>query len=290
MILAAGPWQLEVNPEVGGSVRSLAWAGIPVLAADDTASDPVLAAGCFAMLPFANRIRDGLVRLPAGASRTVTPGGVADPAHPLHGIGWLRPWQVEPTDPSDGVLLKLVHPGDPAWPWPFQAFLSFRVSDAAFTSTLMLANTGSGPIPASIGFHPWFPAATARFSTRARQLWLPDPSGLCTRPEPCAGFEGAAPADQPLDACLTGWTGEAGIELQGHPFLLIANMPSGPVPRVPDALHVYTPTGGARFCLEPQSARSGAFDVEAGQPGGPPLLEPGDELVMSMAIMALDAP
>lgn len=289
MMIEAGPWRMDVSPEIGGSVRTLSWNGLPVLADDDTAGEPILAAGCFAMLPFANRIRDGVVRLPGGATRTVAAGGVADPAHPLHGIGWLRPWKVETTDRFNGVLLKLVHEGDAAWPWPFEACVSFDVHESAFTSTLILTNAGPEPMPASIGFHPWFPAPAARFSVRTQQLWRPDLAGLCIYPEPCPGFERVAPADQPLDACLTGWTGEARLELEGHAFMLIVTTPSGPVPHIPDALHVYTPPGGARFCLEPQTARSGAFEVEAGQPGAPPLLEPGDELVMSMAIIALDA-
>lgn len=289
MILETGPWRMEVSPEIGGSVRSLSWNATPVLATDDTAGHPVLAAGCFAMLPFANRIRDGVVRLPAGERWVVEAGGVADPAHPLHGIGWLRPWQVEPGD-ATGVFLKLDHTSDAAWPWPFQAHLLFSLKEAAFSATLMLANTGSEPMPASIGFHPWFPAATARFSVKADQLWHPDEAGLCVRSERSAGLVDAAPRDRALDACLTGWDGEVEIELDGHRFWMIARTPSGPVPRVPDALHVYTPAAGSRFCLEPQSARSGAFEAEAGQPGGPPLLDPGAELVMSISIIALDTP
>lgn len=290
MIVEAGPWRMEISPEIGGSVRSLSWNGLPILASDDGASHPVQAAGCFLMLPFANRIREGVVRLPGGDSRTVTAGGLGDPVHPLHGIGWLRPWQVETFDPARGALLKLVHHGDGAWPWPFEAYTSFDVVDEAFLSTLMLANTGSEPMPASVGYHPWFPAAGARFTAAGSQLWLPDAAGVCAQAEACAGFENAAPGDRFLDASLTGWDGAVQMQLHGHPFTLVARTPSGPVPRVPDTLHIYTPSGGSRFCLEPQSARSGAFDLVAGDAGGPALLKPDEELVMSLVIMAPDSP
>ncbi len=290
MIFETGPWRMDISPEIGGSVRSLSWNAMPVLASDDTADHPVLRAGCFAMVPFANRIRDGVVRLPGGVHRTVAAGGVADRVHPLHGIGWLRPWQVASAHPTSASL-TLIHDGDAAWPWPFEASLLFGIREEAFSATLMLGNPGPEAMPASVGLHPWFPATAARFSARAGQLWRPDMAGVCTQSEPCTAIEDMAPSDQPLDACLTGWDGEAEIELHGHRFLLIARTPSGPpVPGVPDALHVYTPAGGTRFCLEPQTARSGAFETEIGQPGGPPMLEPGQELVMSVVIVALDSP
>ena len=57
----------------------------------------------FPLLPWCNRIRDGRAQF-GGRDIAIAPGHPASPSgkHPLHGIGWLRPWQVAQASPTPG--------------------------------------------------------------------------------------------------------------------------------------------------------------------------------------------
>jgi aldose 1-epimerase len=285
---------MDVAPETGGAVRQLIWKGLPVLAADPDRTDPVLGMGCFAMVPFANRIRHGRLPGPGGRQLEIKAAGVADPVHPIHGVGWLRTWTVDEVDEAEGrVRLFLDHAGDVYWPWAFQAWLGWSLTEAAFCATLVVSMeevpSGQPSMPASIGLHPWFPMQNSRFTAPGTRLWAGDADSICSQPVEHAGFDDAAASSLDLDHCLTGWDGEARIALQGHRFLLFATTPEGAASRRPAALHVYAPSGGTRFCLEPMSARSGAFDAEDPVGQGVAMLAPGrHDLVMSMGLVALD--
>jgi aldose 1-epimerase len=258
-----GGWQGVVWPAVGGSVGSLWYNGQPVLLDDPARPHPVLRAGMFPMVPFANRIRSGRLRLQDGSTRQIGHQGLDHHGHPLHGTGWLRPWQVAQAT-AGCVVLDYVHAPDPFWPWPFQARLRYAIEPgaggaAAFRASLSLTCAGPEPMPASIGLHPWFAARPdARLSLSATGRWDPDDQGLCVIRGRAGALEQAAVGTLDLDSCLTGWSGAARLDLPSGRFALEA---SGDRPL---AAHVYTPQDAPRFCVEPQTARSGAFELDTG--------------------------
>ena len=99
--LGAGALRVEVAPQVGGSIArfDLVDPATGVREAllrgcdedgDDDAAD-VLAAGCFPLVPFANRIRGGRFECD-GRSVMLAPNMAGDPS-PLHGQGWRAAWQ-----------------------------------------------------------------------------------------------------------------------------------------------------------------------------------------------------
>ena len=153
--LAAGDYALAADPAIGGSIRNLTWRGQPILR--EATGDAVLDAACFPLVPFSNRIAHGRF------TWDVLEVGIApnfpdrDHPHPLHGFGWISAWKVIG---ADQTMIEMEHPypgGE--WPWPYRARQCIRLAPQGVKLTLSLRNQGDSPMPAGIGFHPYFPRA-----------------------------------------------------------------------------------------------------------------------------------
>src|SRR5690348_15278151 len=106
VVLAAGELRLVLAPAAGGSIaaftrewqeggrrRELHWMR-PATASGLAAHNPLDMAS-FPLVPFCNRIRDGRASFEGREIRFPPNHPGMDAPHPLHGIGWLLPWQVE---------------------------------------------------------------------------------------------------------------------------------------------------------------------------------------------------
>ena len=239
-------WALELAPEAGGAVTALRWQGIDVLRPASTGTSDPLAMAAFPLVPFAGRIArgrftfDGVdVRLPA------------DPAfepHALHGQGWRRPWQVEHVTAAEALLSFEHAPGD--WPWHYLARQHFVLHDTAFALTLELANLSARPMPAGLGWHPYFPAGDASIRADVRRHW---PWSVDMTPG------GPQPLTPAVD--LRSWRAVAGLALDD----VFDAGPSGAELRWPGHaltlqaseelrfLVAYTPADAGHFCVEPIS-------------------------------------
>src|SRR5438309_12080262 len=95
--LQAGNLRLELNASIGGSISAFEWIGenasTPILRKCHRPLEKVLDAACFPLVPYVNRIRDGRFTF-RGREVRLAPNMAGDPS-PLHGQGWLNPWQVE---------------------------------------------------------------------------------------------------------------------------------------------------------------------------------------------------
>lgn len=84
-------------------------------------------------------------------------------AYPMenHGFADLLPWEVESID-GDGVTLSLQPNGLTkfVYPFDFDLAVTYALKGSTVTITTTVGNTGSEPMPFSLGFHPYF-AATA---------------------------------------------------------------------------------------------------------------------------------
>ena len=94
--LTAGPMDVGLAPEIGGSVAWCRWRGIDLmrpLSDADAASGNVLGVACFPMVPYANRIAGNAFAFEGKAWRFEA----NNPPERLnvHGTGWRRPWRVE---------------------------------------------------------------------------------------------------------------------------------------------------------------------------------------------------
>lgn len=248
--LAAGDATLVVSPADGGRIASLSVGDRELVARVD--HGPIWW-GSFPMAPFAGRIRDGRFTF-EGATWQLP---LTMPPHAIHGIVHDRPWTI-----IDGATIE-VRLGDP---WPFAGTVRQRfVLEPARMQVTMELIAGER-MPASIGWHPWFPRryrpgdddvalsfeADAMFERGADGL----PTGRLVPPKP-----------RPWDDCFTA--------VRRDPML-----------RWPDGFELAIASSCANWvvfderddglCVEPQTGPPDALNLD------PTVVEPGSPLVATM--------
>lgn len=282
LCLRQGPLELQWLPELGASCAALrhhAGGGAPVdilRPLPEGSTDP-FQSGFFALLPYANRLfgqvllADGPPQAPIALNRTGQP-------HPVHGVGWQRPWLLGDASAS-WLHLVHTHSADAHWPFDFGATMDLRLSERALRIELSLRNASGQAMPAGTGFHPWLiaePDAQLRFD--ARHVWIKDGEGLPLRripPAQDARFD-AGPwrpvHGLELDHCFAGWRGVAELRRPqaGLNLRLCASADQG-------HLQVFRPPGQGWVCVEPVSHAAGAFSLAdlQGEEHGARLLAPG---------------
>ena len=155
LILEAGDVRATILPAEGGRVGSLIVDGRELL----VTGDPDLKRwGSYPMVPFAGRIRDGRFSF-RGASHQLPLGS---PPHSIHGVVLDRPWRVE-----DAHTLSIDL--DERWPYRGRVVQRFAMDEHEMTFQLTLQ--AADPMPATIGWHPWFRrVAGARRTPRRGRL------------------------------------------------------------------------------------------------------------------------
>ena len=101
------------------------------------------------MAPFVGRVRDGVV---AWAGRTVRLR-LNDGAHAIHGAGFDASWTV--IDRTSGSIKMTCDFDDPSR-WPFGGSMIQTIEIARGRLTLKAEVTAREPMPAALGWHPWF--------------------------------------------------------------------------------------------------------------------------------------
>ena len=154
LILSTDRLELTLNPSIGGSISALEWiAGdrrMPVLRKCNSCSENVLEAASFPLVPYVNRIRGGRFAF-RGREVVLAPNMAGDPS-PLHGQGWLAPWQVE-SSAADRAVLSFRHsPGE--WPWEYRAEQHFQLDESGLSLRLTCRNLSDAPMPCGLGQHP----------------------------------------------------------------------------------------------------------------------------------------
>lgn len=286
--LAAGALRLALAPAVGGSVaafyeerdgRRFDW--LRPATADALAARDLRSMASFPLLPWCNRIRNGRAHF-GGRDIAIAPGHPASPSgrHPLHGIGWLRPWQLAQASPTRVELVLSVE-ADAQWPWRFEASQLFELDASALRCCITLRNRDTAPMPAGIGHHPYFVHhAGTRLSADTAAMWRGDaevmPVALERTPEVDLLREGVQLAELDLDNNFTGWRREARIEwpTASRALVMAAEAPL-------DFFVLYCPRGADHFCAEPVSQCTDAFnlwDRHGSDEVGGTVLAPGESL------------
>ncbi|MBT2321630.1 aldose 1-epimerase [Variovorax paradoxus] len=293
--LAADALHLVLAPAVGGSVAALydeqdgqRFDWLRPATADALAAHDLFAMASFPLLPWCNRLRDGRAHV-AGRDIAIAPGHPAGPSgrHPLHGIGWRKPWQVAQASPTRAELVLSVE-ADAQWPWRFEASQLFELDATGLRCTVTLTNRDTTPMPAGIGHHPYFPhRAGTWLSADTAAMWRGDrevmPVALEPTPEVALLREGVQLDVLDLDNNFTGWKREARIE---WPTALRALVMTAEAPL--DFFVLYCPSGADHFCAEPVSQCTDAFNLWGrhgpGELGGT-LLAPGASLSGRWALL-----
>jgi aldose 1-epimerase len=168
--LTAGPLRLVLRPAWGGRVLSLTHRDHGALLVPITATEFLPDAwprgGAYPLVPFHTRVSE--------ARFSFQGRDIALPPHPdtapnaLHGFASRRAWQGEAD--TDTAHLDLRHPGDSAWPWRLRARQAFRLAPDRLEIALSVTNDDALPMPAGLGWHPYFPPVAA-LHTDARHFW-----------------------------------------------------------------------------------------------------------------------
>ncbi|MFF0014662.1 aldose 1-epimerase [Streptomyces sp. NPDC005374] len=139
--LTAGNAEVTVQPENGGRIGGLRIDGTELLRQGDRF-------GCFPMVPWCGRVRDGRFR--DGA--TVRQMPLNSPPHAIHGTARDGAWTVAHSGSDSAVITyDLVDP----WPYTGRVTQAVALTGDALTLT-MSVETYDSSFLAQIGWHPWF--------------------------------------------------------------------------------------------------------------------------------------
>lgn len=240
--LTSGELRLALLPAIGGAIAGF-WRGdVPVLRSPDPATIATARDGAsFALAPFSNRLGFCRFRWHGRDHRIVA--NVPETPHALHGVAWMRAWQVLESG-ADSATLRYVHTADEYWPFHFTLEQQLVLTPTALEHRLRFTNTAAEPQPVGLGFHPYFAKRPrSRMHVECAERWETDPTQLPTRKVAQAGIDGDV-AHLGFDHCFEGWRGAARIRDEKLSLKLTSSLPY---------LMVYTPDPANYFCVEPVS-------------------------------------
>jgi aldose 1-epimerase len=263
LVLEASDARLEVSPQAGGRIASLVVRGSELLV---TEGDAAVMWGAFPMVPFAGRIRHGRFRFDDRDIQVAVNFG----PDAIHGTVFERPWQVDERSPAT-LSIDL----GPGWPFAGHVIQRFALSDGQLGVSLTLI--ADEPMPAALGWHPWFRRRLSGAGGDGRSGELSAPVGIhldaawmyLRDAEDIPTGELVEPPDGPWDDCFTGlrsaprltWPGVLGLEVSSScDHLVVYDEP-------PDAV-----------CIEPQTAPPDFVSI------APSTTIPGVPLVATMTL------
>jgi aldose 1-epimerase len=273
LVLNDDAMRLTLDACRGGAIRELERDGRAIFRPTPaTAGEDPFDTACFAMAPYVNRIAHGRFSF-AGQAVRVARNWSEDP-HPLHGHGWRARWLVVASSSWSATLQ--FEGGADEWPWRYRCRQRFELAADGLSVELSIANLSDTPMPTMLGLHPYFPqAAQAQLQARLPKVWMTDQAALPVQeaPTPASWDFTASRAINavPLDHCFSGWDGNATLRWPDRTVLVHAAHC--------EHLQIYAPAGQDFFCIEPQSARSGAL---GGDGAGMRVVAPGERFAIGV--------
>jgi len=286
--LEAGALRLELAPAIGGALTAFyemqgsgRFDWLRPATDEALAHRDLFAMASFPLLPWCNRIRDGRAKF-GGREVAIRAGHPAGPSgrHPLHGLGWMRPWRVAQAS-ATRARLELTVDADAQWPWRFEGSQIFELDPTGLRCTITLTNRDTAPMPAGIGHHPYFPHRTdTRLQTATSAMWRGDsevmPVSLESSSEVTRLRSGVRLSELDLDNNFSGWQHSARIDWpeSSRSLVMSAEPPL-------DFFVLYCPSGADHFCAEPVSQCTDAINLAdrygPGDVGGA-VVAPGETL------------
>lgn len=276
--IARGDICAQFLPGLGGALARLTWRGIDLLRAAPRDCTDVRETACFPLAPFANRIADARFAF-AGERVALPDNGIAAP-HAAHGFAWQGDWSVT-AHRGDRLELRLDHDG-PAWPWRTRVSQVATLTDRGLLLALSIENADARPMPAGLGFHPYFRRSVdTRLIANVTGGWSPDERRIATRwsADPAASLRRGDPvaALAPADLCCAGWDGQLRV---ADDAATVAIRASAELPY----LHLFVPEDADFFCAEPVSHVPDALNRRDATPMA--VIEPGASLSATILIEA----
>lgn len=249
---------LHVDPQLGGRLTSWRVGGRELLLAGRPDMPPTFG-GCYVMVPWAGRIRNGRF---SWRGRTIELER-DDAPHALHGVAYRRPWLLEEVAADRAVLtfdLDTAVVRDAGW--PFGGLVRHEIRLTADTLDLRLTLTATTQdLPATMGWHPWF---RRRGVGPQQAVVQAEAVGAYERDGPLPTGRIVASVPRPWDDCL---------RLQGTPAVVWPG--TGRVEVAMDTpvavIFEQHPEG---VCIEPQTGPPDAVNL----PEGPPVVAAGERM------------
>ena len=170
IVLTKGDMLLELDPCAGGAVSKFKHRDLDVMrpAPDRVgpAFDPTQYAS-FPIVPFVGRIFEAQFGI--NGSKIDLHANFPPEPHAIHGHGWQDVWKVE-AQSKTAATLHFHHEAD-AWPWSYDARQSFRLTDNRLTVELAVTNLSDTPMPAGLGWHPYFAREKATLIVPTSHIW-----------------------------------------------------------------------------------------------------------------------
>jgi aldose 1-epimerase len=211
-----------------------------------TASRP---SASFPLVPYSNRLGYRKFRW-KGRDYTTQPN-FADNPHSVHGVGWLRPWEIVSSSVLE-VVLRYVHTPDADWPFAFEVRQYFTLTPQAMSVQMVFTNLADVSQPVGLGWHPYFPKrARSRLHIELSDRWDSDATQLPTRKVAQPGIDSDV-SHLNYDNCFEGWKGPARIRDEKFSLQLTSSL---------RYLVVFTPQDRDYFCVEPVSHVSNAIHM-----------------------------
>ena len=224
----------RVEPALGGRLASLVVRGTELLVTGAAHDHPMMW-GSFPMVPWAGRIRGA--RFSFDGREHELPANLAP--HAIHGTGYVARWH----ELGDGTLR---HDFDAAWPFGGYALQRFALDDRGLTCTLEVH--AERPMPAMVGWHPWF-RRPVELTFAAASMYRRDGDGI-------ASVELITAPPGPWDDCFTG--------VDAPPQLTWPDGPTVTITSSCDHWVVYDEPSHA-LCVEPQSGPPDEFNLRGAQ-------------------------
>lgn len=253
--------ELVLAPECGARIAAFRMSGRDVLrpaSPEALARADLYGFGGFPLMPYSGPIFGGGFQFAGhwhGLDRTVPEEPTA-----THGEGWIRPWTVE-TQTADQAVLALDHVPEPgAFPFAWRGRLFFLLDARGLEIALKLTCRDHRPMPAGLGFHPYFPKPPGtRLIFDATGVWPPDaPEAVdlpCGPLVPGLDFRAGQDASaMVLDRCFEGWDGRAQVIWPDGASALIEA--DGALTK----LQIYDAWDYPYLCVEPVSNANDGFN------------------------------
>ncbi|MEL6475274.1 MAG: aldose 1-epimerase [Pseudomonadota bacterium] len=274
--LDAHGWTLALNPYAGGTVERLAYGGSPILRSAQPGAEAPTESAAFPLFPFSGRIENG--RFDWDGSAIALPPNFPPEPHAIHGECWTKPWIIASQD-ADAITLTREHSGE-GWPWRYRSSQGVTLLPGAARVDLAVTNIDTRPMPAGLGWHPYFPRQGATLTANVSGIWKSNGKTLPIRSSalgPANNLNAPRRVDTlTLDHCFTASNGHARIDWTDGPTLDMRF--ESPL----DYLIVFVPAGEDFFCVEPVSHAPNAVNVPAD--AGQRTLAPGETLSASIML------
>jgi|694.fasta_scaffold08038_4 aldose 1-epimerase len=221
--ISIGDITAEIDPDNGGRITSLSASTTPLL---QTQGESLIHWGLYPMAPYAGRVRNAQL----GFNNQMFSLRVNAAPHSIHGTVLDSPWNIEAHD-ATSILMST----DTGPDWPFTATVTHHIAVSQNSVRCELAITAHEPMPAQLGWHPWF-AQPREVSTSFNSMLRRDEDGITT-------LDRVDPLPPPVDDCF--------FEPNAWPSIYIGNYAVEVASDCPYWVRYDAP--GGDVCIEPQS-------------------------------------